>query len=113
MPIQQDSRYASATLIIDVIEDPITGERSNEMVYLDDNRTQFSPDQFQDNITYIPEENMRPDQVANAVYGRPDLGWVVGEFNDFVGFDMFKTFTGLEVLILPSPETLFTLILGQ
>ena len=60
----------------------------------------------------IPFRGATPDMVAYEVYGRADLAWVVAEFNDSVGFDMFKTFDGQEAIVLPSPETLYTTILG-
>lgn len=112
MPVYEDSRYATATEITLVTIDKVTGKKSDPVRYYDEDRRQFSPDQFKDNITYTPPRGSTPDMVANQLYGNSTLAWVVGEFNDPVGFDMFKTFDGIEKITMPSPTTLFTDILG-
>jgi hypothetical protein len=112
MPVYEDSRYASSTEIIEVTIDPISGKKSNPVRYLDEDRKQFNPIDFKDNITFTPPRGATPDMIANHLYGNSTLAWLVGEFNDTVGFDMFRTFDGIEQITMPSPSSVFTQILG-
>lgn len=117
MPVYQDSRYQSATplLFTETKVDPKTGKilDINPENYLDDDRTQWSKNDFQDTelLTIPANWGETPDQVAHRVWRRSDLAWIVGEFNDDVGFDMFVVFDGTEKLTLPTAEAVFLKIL--
>lgn len=112
MPIYRDSRYLSAThLRYSTTQiDPRTGEESviSSEEYLDDDRKKWAKGDFSDDELQIaiPYEGETVDQLAYRLYRRSDFAWVIGEFNDVAGFDMFITFSGTERLTVPSLSAL-------
>lgn len=112
MPTYRDSRYLSATHLRYAITE-INSRTGEEVVvsaeeYLDDDRKQWTRADFNDDELQIaiPYEGETPDQLAYRLYRRSDFAWVVGEFNDIAGFDMFLTFSGTERLTMPSNSAL-------
>lgn len=112
MALFPGSRHLTATLI-EEYDLNSSGKRVNIERYLDYDRKNFTPDGFEDNIKFIPDQNSTPDMVANEIYGDASQAWIVMEFNDFIAQNPFIRFKGDEVLILPSRKTFYSEILNN
>lgn len=112
MAIYLDSRYQSATIVTEVNIERHTGKEINPVVFIDDDRKQWSASDFNDNIIHFPNKGDTPDMVAHQLYRNASLYWIVGDFNDFVAQNPFIVFNGTERLTMPSQESLFNTILS-
>lgn len=73
-------------------------------------REDIPSDQY-DDITFIISKanEFRPDLISYQVYGRPDLAWLVLQYNEIV--DINEQFVVGRTILLPSPIRAFTDIL--
>lgn len=111
MPIYNGSRYQTATIIVEVTEDEVTGKLKEPVRYLSNDRTKFYPENITEKLTMRPKQGTKPDMVANMLYGDPTLWWLVGEFNDFVAKNPFFIFTGDEEIVMPTREFVYREVL--
>jgi len=111
MPVYEESRYQTATLIIDVLIDE-DGRETEVNSYLDSDRKIWRAEDFNDNQTVLTLSGETPDMLANRLYGKSEAYWIVCDFNDWVGEDPFIVFDGTEVLVMPSIQSVNNVILS-
>ncbi len=117
MPIFEDSRYGEATILQFVREETNASTGEQETVwsetYIDDDRTDWKLEDFESSElqSVVANEGETADRMANRLWERSDLAWIVGQFYDPVGFDMFLVFEGTERLTLPTRQAVMLKIL--